>query len=217
MFYGGAGVIFGGFLAAFALAIFIVHNKSLGDIVGAWDWSLMARGAAIWLAFCALAAGIDYLIEPRGFRLTASAATASLALWALPSLAVQTFAEEFVFRGYLTQALLLVTRRPLVASVVSGLIFASLHIPNGWPSAASAVAFGTVTSLIAIRTGGIAFTYGLHLVNNLFGAVIVVSTNDVFKGSPALVTQATQNLIWLDAGVPFLVLGAALWVAISAP
>lgn len=217
VFYGGTGVLFGILLAGFVLAIRLVHAKRFGDITGAWNWRLMARGAVIWLAVCALAAGADYLIEPRGFRVSASAATATLAFWALPSLAIQTFAEEFVFRGYLTQALLLATRRPLVASVVSGLIFASLHIPNGWPQAASAAAFGTVTALIAIRTGSIAFTYGLHLVNNLFGALIVVSANDVFKGSPALLTQATPNLMWLDAGVPVLALAAALWVASVRP
>lgn len=212
-FYGGTGVLFGALLVAFILAIRLIHGKRFGDITGAWNWRLMLRGASVWLAVCLVAGVVDYLIEPRGFRITAGAATVTLALWALPSLAVQTFAEEFVFRGYLTQALLLATRRPLVTAVASGLLFASLHIPNGWPQAASAAVFGTVTALIAIRTGGIAFSYGMHLVNNLSGAIILVSANDVFRGSPALITQATPNLMWLDAAVPFLAMFAALWFA----
>ena len=212
-FFGGTAVMFGALLATFTLAIRLIHRKRFSDITGPWNWRQMGRGALVWFAACVLAGVADYLIDPAGFRVSAGPATLTLALWALPSLAVQTFAEEFLFRGYLTQALLLATRRPLVASLASGLIFASLHIPNGWPQAASAAAFGTVTALIAIRTGGIAFTYGLHIVNNVFGAVFLVSAADVFKGSPALVTQATPNLVWVDAAVPLLGLMAALWVA----
>jgi membrane protease YdiL (CAAX protease family) len=167
----------------------------------------------LWLAVCVLAAIGDFLIEPRGFGFTASGRTVTLMLWAVHALAIQTFAEEFVFRGYLTQALFLATRRPFLTALASGAIFGALHIPNGWPQAASAVMFGVVTALIAIRTGGIAFTFGLHLVNNLFGAFVVVSANDVFRGSPALITQSTPNLMWLDAFVPLVAMAAALWVA----
>lgn len=212
-FYGGTGLLFGALLVAMAVAVRLLHGKRPGDIVGVWSWRRLATGAGVWLAICIIAGGVDYLIQPAGFSATASAATATLALWAVPSLIVQTFTEEFIFRGYVTQALLLATRRPMVAAVLSGLAFAALHIPNGWPQAASAAAFGMITALIAMRTAGIAFTFGLHLVNNLFGAVIVVSANDVFRGSPALITQTTPQLMWLDAAVPFVALLAALWIS----
>ncbi|HXU99671.1 MAG TPA: type II CAAX endopeptidase family protein [Caulobacteraceae bacterium] len=210
LFFGGTAVLFGSLLAAFAVAIRLIHGKRFGDITGPWDWRLTGRGAAIWLAACILAGAADYVIEPRGFSFTAGSATLTLALWAIPCLIVQTFTEEFIFRGYVTQGLFLATRRPLVSAVISGLLFAALHIPNGWPQAANAAAFGTVTALIAIRTGSIAFTFGLHVVNNVFGAVILVSANDVFRGVPALFTQATPNLIWLDAAIPLVALFVAL-------
>jgi hypothetical protein len=213
VFFGGTAVLFGLLLVAFALAIRLVHGKRFGDITGQWDWRLTLRGAAIWLVVCVVAGLADYLIEPNGFSYTARAATLTLTLWAAPSLILQTFTEEFIFRGYITQGLFLATRRPLVTAIVSGLLFAALHIPNGWPQAANAAAFGAVTALIAVRTGSIAFTFGLHVVNNLFGALILVSANDVFRGSPALFTQATPNLMWLDAAVPFVALIAALWFA----
>jgi membrane protease YdiL (CAAX protease family) len=211
VFYGATGGLFGLLLISLTLAVRFVHGKRFGDIVGIWSWRRLATGAAIWLGVCLLAVVIDYLLQPSGFSSTAGGATAVLALWALPSLTVQTFTEEFIFRGYITQALLLATRRPLVTAVLSGLAFAALHIPNGWPQAASAAAFGVITAVIAMRTAGIAFTFGLHLVNNLFGAMIVVSANDVFRGSPALITQATPHLMWLDAMFPFVALAVALW------
>jgi membrane protease YdiL (CAAX protease family) len=169
-------------------------------------------GAGFWLAVQIAATLLDYLIAPRGFRITATGATAALAASAFLGLAIQTFAEEFVFRGYITQGLLLAIRRPGVTAVVSGLLFGSLHIPNGWPQPLGATIFGVITALIAIRTGGIAFTAGLHLVNNLFGAVVVVSATDVFKGSPGLVSQATPQLMWWDVGVTALALAGTLWI-----
>jgi membrane protease YdiL (CAAX protease family) len=211
VFYGSTGGLFGLLLVALTLAVRLLHGKRFGDIVGVWSWRGLATGAAIWLGVCLLGGVVDFLLQPSGFSSTTGAATLTLALWALPSLTIQTFTEEFIFRGYITQALLLATRRPAVTAVLSGLAFAALHIPNGWPQAASAAAFGVITALIAMRTGGIAFTFGLHLVNNLFGAVIVVSANDVFRGSPALITQATPHLMWLDATIPFVALAAALW------
>lgn len=211
VFYGATGGLFGLLLVALTLSVRLMHGKRFGDIVGVWSWRRLATGAGIWLVVCLLGGVIDFLLQPSGFSATASAATVTLAVWALPSLIVQTFTEEFIFRGYITQALLLATRRPLVSALLSGLAFGALHIPNGWPQAAGAVAFGVITALIAMRTGGVAFTFGLHLVNNLFGAVIVVSANDVFRGSPALITQETPHLMWLDATIPVVALAAALW------
>ncbi len=130
---------------------------------------------------------------------------------------MQTFTEELIFRGWLTQGLLLWTRRPAVAAVIAGLLFGLLHIPNGLPQAAGATLFGVAMSLVAIRTGGIAFTWGLHLVNNLLGAVVVVSSGDVFAGAPGLFTQTTPQLMWWDAAVEGVVLIILTWWVLSRP
>lgn len=214
VFFTATGVSFGCLLLSFALAIRLVHAKRFADLLGDWRWRTVAAGAAIWLAIQVLAGLADFGLAPRSFSLTASGATWGLLLTAIPALAVQTFAEEFVFRGYLTQGLLLATRRPLVAAVLSGLIFGAVHIPNGAPQAVNAAAFGIATAYIAIKTGGIAFTFGVHLVNNLFGAVLVVSASDVFAGAPGLFSQNAPHLMWVDVGVQaFVVLLIAALVA----
>lgn len=102
------------------------------------------------------------------------------------------------FRDYITQALLLVLGRSLAAAVASGILFGALHIPNGVPQAANALVLSVALSLIAVRTGSLAFGWGLHLVNNMFGAVVVVSASDVFHGSPGLFTQTAPQLLWWD-------------------
>ena len=83
--------------------------------------------------------------------------------------------------------------------------------------ALNAVVFGIVCAMIAMRTGGIALTCGLHLANNYFGAVIVVSGSDVFKGSPGIIVQTTPQLVWWDLCLAILVLLGALWLIYRRP
>jgi membrane protease YdiL (CAAX protease family) len=213
-FFLGNGVIFGLLVAAFALAIGLIHRKNPLDLLGDWRWRSFALGLGVWTAcLCALTL-VDVVLRPSGFRWSATPQTGGLALAALFGLGVQTFAEEYVFRGYVTQGLLLATKRPLAAAVLSGLIFGALHIPNGAPQWANATLFGVVAALIAIRTGGLAFTFGMHLINNLFGAIVVVSASDVFKGAPGLFTQATPNLVWSDLVLGVAILAVPAYVAL---
>lgn len=200
-FFTVTGVIFGLLLAGFVLAIRWLHRKRLGDILGAWTWRGYFTGFGVWILVLVITALVDFAIAPRGFSFTGNPQVGRLAVIALAALAIQTFAEEFVFRGYLTQGLVLAIKRPLPAALASGLLFGAMHIPNGGPQAVSAVVFGVVLALIAIRTGGIAFTSGLHLANNLFAAVVLVSSGDAFHGSPGLFAQDTPQLMWWDAAL----------------
>jgi membrane protease YdiL (CAAX protease family) len=211
LFFGANGLAFATIVLGLVIAMRLIQRKRFVDVIGQWRWRLFAIGLGIWTACLVGTTAVDFLLRPGGFHWSATAATPGLAVAALIGLGAQTFTEEFVFRGYLTQGLLLATKRPIAASILSGLLFGSLHIPNGIPQALNAVLFGMVAAYMAIRTGGIAFTYGLHLINNLFGAVFVVSANDVFSGTPGLFTQSTPNLIWLDVVSGVAVLAIPLW------
>ncbi len=209
-FFAANGLLFGLILAAFAVAVAWIHRKRPLDLLGRWSWRDYGLGAAVWVGALVVLSGVDYLIAPADFSFNGSAKTLSLLFWAGAGLLVQTFAEEYIFRGYATQGLLLAIKNPYATSAVSGLLFGLIHIPNGLPQAAAATALGAALALIAIRRGGIAFGAGLHYVNNLFGAVVLVSGADVFKGSPALLQQNSPQLLWWDT---FAVTAAALLVA----
>lgn len=204
------GTVFGLLVAGFVLALGWFHGKRFADVLGDWSLGAVLKGFGIWTIALVITALIDFAIAPSGFSVTATAQTPILAVSALAGLAVQTFAEEFIFRGYITQGLLLAIRRPVPAAIVSGLLFGALHIPNGAPQAVSATAFGIVLALLAIRMGGIAFTWGLHMANNLFAAVVLVSSGDAFRGTPGLFSQDTPHLMWWDTG-----LGAAALVVVA--
>lgn len=211
-FFLGVGTSFGFLTVGLMLAMALVHNKRPFDVIGQWRWDRFARGFGLWLLVQSLLFLVDFLIAPQGFSLSASSATAPLAVAALFGIGIQTFSEEFIFRGYLTQGLLLALKKPLPTALVSGLLFGSLHIANGIPQALNAAVFGIICALIAIRTGGIALTFGLHLANNYFGAVVIVSGNDVFKGSPGVVSQNTPQLIWWDLCLGVVALIGTLWL-----
>lgn len=200
------GIVFGLLLLGVAVAVRWIQRKRPADLVGWWSWRLFGLGAGVWLIALVAATLVDFAIAPSGFRFSADAATPRLAMAALAGLAIQVLAEEIIFRGHITQGLMLAIRKPLSAALLSGIIFGAIHIPNGAPQAASATVFGVLLALIAIKTRGIAFTSGLHLVNNVFGAVVVVSAGDVFRGSPGLFAQDTPQLMWWDMGVGSLLL-----------
>jgi membrane protease YdiL (CAAX protease family) len=212
-FYPATGLLFGLLLLGFVVAARLIHGKRFTDVIGAWRWPLFVQGLAVWIPVLAAGTLIDFLIAPAGFTVTANAQTPKLALLALGGLAIQTFAEEFAFRGYLTQGLLAGTRRIIPTVLISGALFGAMHIPNGLPQAVSATVFGVVLAWIAIRTGGLAFTSGLHLANNLFGAVVLVSADDAFRGSAGVLTQSTPHLMWWDTAVGAVgLLLVAAWV-----
>lgn len=213
-FYLGIGGSFG--IWAFALAIMaaLVQRKRPADLIGRWSWRLAVLGFCLWMAVQGGLALIDVLIAPGGFTLGVGHGAVLLALTAFAAILIQIFAEEFIFRGYLTQGLLLLFKRPWPAAVCSALPFASLHIPNGVPQAINAFIFGLVCALIAIRTGGIALTCGLHLANNYFGAVVVVMGNDVFRGSPGIFIQNTPQLVWWDLFLAIAALAGMLWLVL---
>jgi|GEM_PF-1083842 len=198
LFFTFLGSSFAGHIAGFTLAVFLLHRKTFRDLCGNWHWRHAETGALVCLVIMILSTAVDWALAPEGFTGTIETLNPAIILTTIVCLAIQTFAEEFIFRGYLTQSLLLATRRPMIAAAISALVFGSLHIPNSIPSAINATALGFVLSLIAIRTGGLAFGWGLHFANNLFGAIIVVSANDVFKGIPAIITQNTPDLMWWD-------------------
>ena len=216
-FYLGIGASFGALAAGLAAAAAMIHRKRPADIIGLWSWRLFAKGACVWIGVQCVLVLIDFLIVPSGFSVSLSRATPVLAETAFAGILIQIFAEEFIFRGYVSQGLLLAFNRPWAAAIASGLLFGSRPIPNGGAQAINATIFGIVCAVIAIRTGGIALTCGLHLANNYFGAVVVVSGSDVFRGSPGLVSQTTPQLIWWDLFLAIAALLGMLWLVLRRP
>ncbi|ESQ74979.1 CPBP family intramembrane glutamic endopeptidase [Asticcacaulis sp. AC402] len=200
IFFPLIAISFGAWLIGFGLGVMWLHRKSPMRLLGNWTWAGFVLGLVVWLVVLIANVAVDYGLRPEGFTLRLTPVDPIVIGLIVVALFIQTFAEEYIFRGYVTQGLLKINRNIWFVTLVGGLIFGALHIPNGIPQAVSAGAMGIAFTWITLRTGSIAFAAGAHFINNLFGAVIVVSGVDVFKGAPGLITQTTPDLLWWDVG-----------------
>jgi membrane protease YdiL (CAAX protease family) len=74
--------------------------------------------------------------------------------------------EELVFRGTLFPALAAVVKSPLVAGIVSCLIFAAIH-PTGIPAWPGLAAIGGMSCFLAYQTRSLVPSITMHCVHNL--------------------------------------------------
>jgi membrane protease YdiL (CAAX protease family) len=84
---------------------------------------------------------------------------------------LQSAAEEYVFRGYLSQAIAGWIRAPqvgaIVAAVLTAALFAAAHGPQDPLTFLDRLAFGLAASAVVWLTGGLEAAIVLHAVNNV--------------------------------------------------
>jgi membrane protease YdiL (CAAX protease family) len=117
---------------------------------------------------------------------------------------LQAMGEEYVFRGYLLQAVGSLTRRPWVAIVVSGVLFALAHGVQNAPLFVDRFTFGVLAAYLVYRTGGLEAGIALHIWNNIvaFGfALFIGDIDDTLKVTEIswwnLPLTITQNGVYL--------------------
>ena len=210
VWYFGYGTVFAAaLLLSLVVSALIIHHKRFTDIVGDWRSDQAMVGAGVGLFLVVLATGIDYIVQPGGFRLIAGPQTVALLLVAIPNTLLLTLFVQVLYCGYLTQGVLLASKRPLVTAVVVGAL--GMAGARDWPHAAGDFATMVLWVLITIRTGGIAFAWGMSLVGELFGDVVVVDFDSPLRGSPGIFAQSTPALDWFDVAVSGL-LFVILWL-----
>jgi uncharacterized protein len=84
---------------------------------------------------------------------------------------LQSAAEEYLFRGYLSQAIAGWIRAPRAGAVISGVVTAALfslaHAPPDFFTFLDRFAFGLAASAVVWLTGGLEAAIVLHAVNNV--------------------------------------------------
>ncbi|MFF7373599.1 CPBP family intramembrane glutamic endopeptidase [Streptomyces tricolor] len=119
---------------------------------------------------------------------------------------VQAAAEEYVFRGWLTQTAGAFLRSPWAALVPQAVLFAAAH---GWGTPwgfADLVVFGVAAGWLTWRTGGLEASIALHTVNNLFAFGVSAAVVDGLN-SDETAADANWQVVALD------VLSIALYTA----
>jgi uncharacterized protein len=125
---------------------------------------------------------------------------------------LQSAAEEYFFRGYLSQAIAGWIRSPrvgaVVAAVVSAALFSAAHAPGDLPTFLDRFGFGLAASATVSLTGGLEAAIVLHAVNNvlvfLLAGFLGQGLTDDSASGPGLVFLAIDLLsmagyVWLVA------------------
>ena len=202
------------------LAWAVAHGMRPGwssSVVARLRWRLLPRfvllalvtlgvviGLSVLLVFTVGEGDVDGPVPDWGWLLVVVLLTTPL----------QSAAEEYLFRGYLSQAVAGWVRGPttgaVLAAVVTGSLFSLAHLPPDLPTFLDRFAFALAASAVVWLTGGLEAAIVLHAVNNVLLFVLAGFLGDGVVATDA--APAGSGLASLGLGL----LGLAGYVALVA-
>lgn len=164
----------------------------MSSVVGRLRWGWMVRVALVCLAVQGV--GTAALLWADGVPGGRGQDVVVLLLVVALTTPLQAAGEEYLFRGWLTQAVGSLFAGAVVGAVVSGLVSATLFaLAHGQQDAylfADRFAFGVLASLLTWVTGGLEAAIAAHAVNNVVVFVPVISTGGLAEA------LTTTSLPW---------------------
>ncbi len=197
----------------------VVHTERIGwssSVLGRIRWRLLLRYAG--LALPVMGAGIALSLAVSGGIGTTAGFDGReyllLVVIVVFTTPLQSAAEEYVFRGYLSQAIAswipAVKVGAVVAALCTATLFSLAHAPGDWFTFLDRFAFGLAASAVVWLTGGLEAAIALHAANNVViflvvGALGGATTSDIQTGSAAAALVVALDIlvmslyVWLVA------------------
>jgi membrane protease YdiL (CAAX protease family) len=187
-----------------------------------WRYLLVCLGLSVVALVASLAVSLALPVTaaegaPVGAVNDFTAQTRDFAIVILLLTPLQAAGEEYLFRGYLTQAFgsLVWARRASQALAVLGpaLVFALFHgLSQDWPVFFDRFAFGVMAGVLVIATGGLEAAIAMHVLNNFLAFGLALAFGDLTTALNAeggsswwmILDTLTKTLVYL---------GLATWVA----
>ena len=181
---------------AYLLASLIINGKRVGLISSAagrlrWRWMLMCGLVAAVLS--AVLTGVSFLL-PADAPATAPEPNP---LWAVSLILIvllvplQSAAEEYIFRGYLMQAIGRWLRHPAFAILLPVPLFVLGHLYDVLGQISVGL-FAVAAGWLTWRTGGLEAAIALHVVNNLSGFLLSLAAGS----DPTASTTGWLSFLW---------------------
>jgi hypothetical protein len=206
-----------------AVAVLLCHQERIGwlfSVLGRFRWRLLFGCVAFAVALLALSVGLGAVLpadaggglpklDPPPLRELAVLA----AVFTLTT-PLQAAGEEFLFRGYLTQAIGSWIPSPVAALLVTApltaTLFALAHgVQNPWLFA-DRWGFGLAASLLVWLTGGLEASIALHAVNNLVAFALGTLTGTLAESVTSTEAPAASVVVDLVVVAVFTT-GVWLW------
>jgi uncharacterized protein len=188
------------------LAWAVAHGMRPGwssSVLARLRWRLMPRLVLLALATLGVGIGLSVLLgAASGDEFTGPVPDLGwLLLVVLLTTPLQSAAEEYLFRGYLSQAIAGWIRAPragaVVAAVLTAAVFSAAHAPPDFLTFLDRFVFGLAASAVVWLTGGLEAAIVLHAVNNVIVFILAGSLGE------GVVTESVPDA------------GAALFVLLS--
>jgi membrane protease YdiL (CAAX protease family) len=184
------------------LAWAVAHGMGTGwssSVLARLRWRLLPRFVVVALLTLGTGIALSVLL---GFVLGDDAVTGPvpgfgwLLLVVFLTTPLQSAAEEYLFRGYLSQTIAGWIRAPragaVIAAVVTAALFSAAHAPPDFLTFLDRFVFGLAASAVVWLTGGLEAAIVLHAVNNVLVFVLAgalgesVVTEELPDGGGAL-------------------------------
>lgn len=216
---------FGGLVLGLWASLRVVHRRSLASVIGEWEptWRDFRRAMAITLAGMILSLAI-FLPGTQIMPNLPVVIWASFLPLALVLIALQTGAEEMLFRGYLQQQLAARFSSPLVWMLLPSVLFGAAHYDpttagdTAFQVALAAGLFGLLAADLTRLTGNIGAAWGMHFANNCM-AILFLAVQGTIPGLALYTTDLAISdtaeisvLLWMDMALTGLLYLAIRWV-----
>lgn len=190
-------------------------GRSLFTAAGAFEWSRVLQGFAIWLGIDLVLTGATVALEGPGELVWVFEPVRFFAWLPVIMLVVfiQTASEEIAFRGYLLQSAARLMPFGIAAFVVV-VLFGAAHSQYGWAGKTMTMSVGVLQTALVWYGGGLERAIGLHFAHNLFSFLLVNRPNaplqapSLFRG-PAADPDLLDLLLQLVQIALFLLIDAA--------
>jgi membrane protease YdiL (CAAX protease family) len=154
----------------------LVHRRPLKAFITSapkFRWRMLASGVLLPTLIIGPFVGIGQWLDPTHATppiVTVSDNIGHGVVYALVCVAAflpAAFGEEVLFRGWLLRQISGLTRNPAVIIVLDGVIFAAGHFQFGPDALLERTILGGAFAYMTLRLGGVEFSTGAHLANNL--------------------------------------------------
>lgn len=201
-------------LLAILLVIKYLHRQPIIEATTSrkkMDWGRFFFGFGLVAAFTVIATLIDYNLRPEDFVWNFRAVPfAIMAIIAIVMVPLQTTFEEYLFRGYLMQALGVMAKNRWFPLIITSLIFGSLHLWNpevsklGYIIMMYYIGTGFLLGVMTLMDEGMELALGFHAGNNLIGAMLVTADWSAFQTN-AILKDVSEPSGRIDIVLPVLI------------
>lgn len=165
------------------LLVRVLHNMRPGWLASVkprirWGFLAVCFAASIPALLAMMVVGMFIPGDPNGVNGDPNKLTGHLlaiGIVVLLTTPFQAIGEEYLFRGYLSQAFGALTKSRAVAVLLPAVLFGLAHGMQNFPLFFDRFAFGLTTGLLAVLVGGLEAGIAMHVMNNLlaFGVTLV--------------------------------------------